>query len=282
MLVADFQIIFDRDPAARNWLEVLLCYPGLQAIMLHRLAHKLHTIKLPVIPRLISQISRMLTGIEIHPGAVIGKGLCIDHGMGVVIGETAILGDYCLIYQGVTLGGTGKETGKRHPTLGDNVVVGAGAKVLGNLQIGSNVRVGAGSVVLRDVPSDCTVVGVPGRIVYRSGEKTGPLEHGRLPDSEAQVIRVLLDRIEALEEQVQTLNHQTSIADVTHTYKAETYEKNIREPHVPAKNPNDDARFSPNSTIMTAPVAAPPIPKVTQSCQIKDKVIEQFLDSSGL
>ena len=285
MLVADFQIIFDRDPAARNWLEVLLCYPGLQAIMLHRLAHKLHTLKLPIIPRFISQISRVLTGIEIHPGAVIGKGLCIDHGMGVVIGETAILGDYCLIYQGVTLGGTGKETGKRHPTLGDNVVVGAGAKVLGNLQIGSNVRVGAGSVVLRDVPSDCTVVGVPGRIVYRSGEKTGPLEHGRLPDSEAQVIRLLLDRIETLEQQVQTLTKQASVAPSTvpnefPAYKSENHGHNEHKTHI------TNTPVSPHDSSDT-PIAAASMPtsstiKVTQSCQIKDKVIEQFLDSSGL
>lgn len=204
-LGTDFRIIFDRDPAARNWLEVLVCYPGLQALLLHRLAHFLHGLHVPFIPRLISHIARFLTGIEVHPGAQIGRGVFIDHGMGVVIGETAIVGDYALIYQGVTLGGTGKESGKRHPTLGENVVVGAGAKVLGNINIGNNVRIGAGSVVLRDVPSDCTVVGVPGRIVYRAGERVDPLDHGRLPDSEAQVIRALLDRIEALEQQVQSL-----------------------------------------------------------------------------
>ena len=282
MLVADFQIIFDRDPAARNWLEVLLCYPGLQAIMLHRLAHKLHTLKLPVIPRLISQVSRLLTGIEIHPGAVIGKGLCIDHGMGVVIGETAILGEYCLIYQGVTLGGTGKETGKRHPTLGNNVVVGAGAKVLGNLQIGSNVRVGAGSVVLRDVPSDCTVVGVPGRIVYRSGEKTGPLEHGRLPDSEAQVIRLLLDRIETLEQQVQTLTHQSSATNLVHASKPENNGHTSQDANATSHEVVSPNLASKATTSMAPTMPVPPVPKVTQSCQIKDKVIEQFLDSSGL
>ncbi|NER83232.1 MAG: serine O-acetyltransferase [Leptolyngbya sp. SIO1D8] len=199
---ADFKIVFERDPAARNWLEVLFCYPGLQALFLHRLAHWLWILGLPFIPRLISHIGRFLTGIEIHPGASIGHGVFIDHGMGVVIGETAIVGNYGLIYQGVTLGGTGKESGKRHPTLGENVVVGAGAKVLGNIQIGNNVRIGAGSVVLREVPSDCTVVGVPGRVVYRAGERVGPLEHGRLPDSEAQVIRALVDRIEALEQQL--------------------------------------------------------------------------------
>lgn len=204
-LITDFQIIFERDPAARNWLEVLLCYPGLQALCFHRLSHWLNQKGIPLIPRLISHLARFFTGIEIHPGAQIGKGVFIDHGMGVVIGETAIVGDYTLIYQGVTLGGTGKESGKRHPTLGNHVVVGAGAKVLGNLQIGNNVRIGAGSVVLRDVPSDCTVVGVPGRIIYRSGVKINPLEHGNLPDSEAAVIRALVDRIESLEQQVQEL-----------------------------------------------------------------------------
>lgn len=209
-LIADFRIVFDRDPAARNWLEVLFCYPGLQALLFHRFAHWIHNIGIPFIPRLISHIARFLTGIEIHPGAQIGKGVFIDHGMGVVIGETAIVGDYALIYQGVTLGGTGKESGKRHPTLGENVVVGAGAKVLGNLQIGNNVRIGAGSVVLRDVPSDCTVVGVPGRILYRSGVRVNPLEHGNLPDSEAVVIRALLDRIESLETQVEKLQSTLS------------------------------------------------------------------------
>jgi serine O-acetyltransferase len=204
-LIADFKIIFERDPAARNWLEVLFCYPGLQALVLHRFAHKLYSLKLPFIPRLISHIARFLTGVEIHPGAKIGTGIFIDHGMGVVIGETAIVGNYALIYQGVTLGGTGKQSGKRHPTLGENVVVGTGAKVLGNIEIGDNVRIGAGSVVLRDVPSDCTVVGIPGRIVHRSGVKVNPLEHGNLPDSEAAVIRTLVDRIESLENKVREL-----------------------------------------------------------------------------
>ena len=204
-LVADFRIIFERDPAARNWLEVLFCYPGLQALLFHRLSHWLYGVGLPFIPRFISHLGRFITGIEIHPGAQIGRGVFIDHGMGVVIGETAIIGDYGLIYQGVTLGGTGKDSGKRHPTLGENVVVGAGAKVLGNIQIGNNVRIGAGSVVLRDVPSDCTVVGIPGRILYRSGVRVDPLEHGNLPDSEATVIRTLINRIEVLEQQIEQL-----------------------------------------------------------------------------
>ncbi|WP_254434632.1 serine O-acetyltransferase [Aphanizomenon sp. UHCC 0183] len=164
-LISDFWIIFERDPAARNWLEVIFCYPGFHALCLHRLAHWLHIHNVSFIPRLISHWGRFFTGVEIHPGAKIGKGVFIDHGMGVVIGETAIVGDYTLIYQGVTLGGTGKESGKRHPTLGSNVVVGAGAKVLGNIQISDRVRIGAGSIVLRDVPPDATVVGIPGRII---------------------------------------------------------------------------------------------------------------------
>lgn len=212
-LITDFRIIFERDPAARNWLEVIFCYPGLQVLFFHRFAHWLYQIGIPFIPRFISHLGRFATGIEIHPGAQIGKGVFIDHGMGVVIGETAIVGDYSLIYQGVTLGGTGKETGKRHPTLGENVVVGGGAKVLGNIHIGNNVRIGAGSVVLRDVPADCTVVGIPGRIVYRSGVKVNPLAHGNLPDSEANVIRALVDRIELLEKEVQQLRQSHSRHD---------------------------------------------------------------------
>ena len=208
-LISDFRIIFERDPAARNWLEVIFCYPGFHALCLHRLAHWLHIHKVSFIPRFISHLGRFLTGIEIHPGAKIGKGVFIDHGMGVVIGETAIVGDFTLIYQGVTLGGTGKESGKRHPTLGNNVIVGAGAKVLGNIQISDRVRIGAGSIVLGDVPPDATVVGIPGRIITpKSNNRISPLEHGKLPDIEAGVIRSLLSRIEQLEKQVQILtNH---------------------------------------------------------------------------
>jgi serine O-acetyltransferase len=239
-LRADFRSIFERDPAARSGLEVLFCYPGLQAIWMHRLAHWLYVLGLPLIPRMISHLSRFLTGIEIHPGAQLGRGVVIDHGMGVVIGETAVLGDYCLIYQGVTLGGTGKEMGKRHPTLGDNVVVGAGAKVLGNLNIGHNVRIGAGSVVLREVPSDCTVVGIPGRIVYREGAKVNPLDHAQLPDSEAQAIRYLLDRIEILEQEVATFKQS--------------------EPRV--------------ESVSAA--------HLHNRCRLEDRMIEQFLDGSGL
>lgn len=200
---ADFQAIFERDPAARDRLEVLCCYPGFHALVLHRLAHFLHRWGLPFFPRLISHLGRFFTGVEIHPGATLGPGVVIDHGMGVVIGETAIIGEGALIYQGATLGGTGKESGKRHPTLGKNVVVGAGAKVLGNIQIGDQARIGAGSVVLRDVPAHCTVVGVPGRNICRNAGLIDPLEHGKLPDVEANVIRILTERIALLEQQLQ-------------------------------------------------------------------------------
>lgn len=212
-LLADLRIIFERDPAARNWLEVLCFSPGLHALWLHRAAHWLYRKQLPFFPRLISHIARFLTGVEIHPGATIGRGVFIDHGMGVVIGETAIIGDGALIYQGATLGGTGKESGKRHPTLGKNVVVGAGAKVLGNIQIGEGVRIGAGSIVLRNVPDYCTVVGVPGRIISRTGHGC-PLEHGKLPDIEATAIRGLVDRIEQLEQQLQKMQASYGKKDV--------------------------------------------------------------------
>ncbi|MDH6075806.1 serine O-acetyltransferase [Chrysosporum ovalisporum CS-1034] len=209
LLWSDFKIIFERDPAARNWLEVVFCYPGLHALCLHRVAHWLHCRGVVFIPRLISHLGRFLTGIEIHPGAEVGKGVFIDHGMGVVIGETAIVGNYTLIYQGVTLGGTGKESGKRHPTLGKNVVVGAGAKVLGNIHVGDGVRIGAGSIVLRDVPPDATVVGIPGRIIHpKQNVNLHPLEHGKLPDEQGTVISSLVSRIEKLEQQLQSLNIQ--------------------------------------------------------------------------
>lgn len=204
-LIDDFCAIFERDPAATNWLEVLLCYPGLHAIALHRLAHWLHRHQVKLLPRLISHLSRSLTGIEIHPGAQLGRGIVIDHGMGVVIGETAIVGSHTLIYQGVTLGGTGKETGKRHPTVGRHVVVGAGAKILGNIQIGDFARIGAGSIVLKHVPAHCTAVGVPSRNVCRCNTTQKPLDHGQLPDATAMTVRALCDRIVALETQLASL-----------------------------------------------------------------------------
>ena len=190
--------VFREDPAARSVLEILLCYPGFHAIVAHRLAHKLYLWKIPLAPRVISQISRFLTGIEIHPGATIGRRFFIDHGMGVVIGETTEIGDDVLLYQGVTLGGTGNEKGKRHPTLGNGVVVGTGAKVLGNIKIGDHVKIGAGSVVVHPVPDNSTVVGIPGRVVRTRGEN-GVLEHGALPDPEGQAIDDLARRVAELE-----------------------------------------------------------------------------------
>ena len=202
----DLAIIKERDPAARGLLEILLCYPGFQALVLHRISHRLWNWGLPLLPRLLSQFTRSLTGIEIHPGARIGHGVFIDHGMGVVIGETTEIGNRCLLYQGVTLGGTGKDHGKRHPTLAENVVVGAGAKVLGAIEVGANTRIGAGSVVVRNVESNSTVVGIPGRVVHQSGVRINPLAHSALPDAEADVIRNLMERIDQLENQVTVLS----------------------------------------------------------------------------
>ena len=201
-LKSDFSIIKERDPAARGFWETILCYPGFQAISIHRISHKLWKYNLPILPRLLSQITRFFTGVEIHPGARIGAGVFIDHGMGVVIGETSEIGDRCLLYQGVTLGGTGKETGKRHPTLAANVVVGAGAKVLGGIHIGTNTRIGAGSVVVKNVEANSTVVGIPGRIVHQSGVTINPLAHSALPDTEANVLRNLMNRIDHLENHI--------------------------------------------------------------------------------
>jgi serine O-acetyltransferase len=198
--------IFREDPAAKSVLEILLCYPGFHAILLHRLAHKLYRKRWLLLARLVSQFSRALTGIEIHPGAKIGRRFFIDHGMGVVIGETAEIGDDVLIYQGVTLGGTGKEKGKRHPTLGNHVVVGTGAKILGNIRIGNYVKIGAGSVVIHSVPDYSTVVGIPGKVVRVRGEAPEEtLDHGRLPDPEGQAIEDLTRRVEQLEQQLQSL-----------------------------------------------------------------------------
>ena len=205
-LKSDFAIIKERDPAARGFWEIILCYPGFQAISIHRITHKLWNYNLPIIPRLLSHLTRFLTGVEIHPGARIGKGVFIDHGMGVVIGETSEIGDRCLLYQGVTLGGTGKESGKRHPTLEANVVVGAGAKVLGGISVGTNTRIGAGSVVVKNVEANSTVVGIPGRIVHQSGVKINPLAHSALPDTEANVLRNLMERIDQLESEIRGLH----------------------------------------------------------------------------
>jgi len=192
--------IFRLDPAAHSVIEILFCYPGFHAILLHRLAHYLHVHGLRILARIISQISRCLTGIEIHPGAQIGKRFFIDHGMGVVIGETAEIGDDVLLYQNVTLGGTGNETGKRHPTIGNSVVIGTGAAVLGNIRVGNHVKIGAGSVVVRAVPDHSTVVGIPGKLV--KGVTRGQLDHGRLPDPERLLVDKLSQRVEDLQNEI--------------------------------------------------------------------------------
>ncbi|NLY71709.1 MAG: serine O-acetyltransferase, partial [Clostridiales bacterium] len=187
------------DPAARNSLEVLLCYPGVWALILHKPAHWLHKRNLKLLARIISQLTRFITGIEIHPGATIGRRCVIDHGMGVVIGETTEIGDDVTIYQGVTLGGTGKEVGKRHPTIGNNVVISSGAKVLGPFRVGNNSKIGAGSVVLEEIPDNCTVVGIPGKVVKRGNQRTQDLNQVDLPDPIAIELECLRRRIIALE-----------------------------------------------------------------------------------
>lgn len=199
----DIKVIYENDPAANNIFEVIFCYPGFQALMFYRFAHKLKRIGVPFLPRYIMYLTRIITGIEIHPSAKIGERLFIDHGEGVVIGETSEIGNDVIIYQQVTLGGTGKEHGKRHPTVGNNVVIGAGAKILGNISIGDHVRIGAGSVVVDDVPENCTVVGVPGRIVKQKFvNPEGVLMHNRIPDPVSCELKRLGCEIEDLKNKV--------------------------------------------------------------------------------
>lgn len=212
MIKRDFKACFERDPAARTpvgFLEVLLLYPGFHAVVMHRFIHKLHLWEIPFFPRHFSQLARFFTGIEIHPGAKIGPGFFIDHGMGVVIGETAEIGENVTMYQGVTLGGTGHERGKRHPTIGNHVVIGAGAKVLGNIKIGNDVKIGAGSVVVRPVPDHCTVVGVPAEIVRKDGQRVSyiNLDHGDLPDP----VKALKNRIRLLQKEVDALEGNVKV-----------------------------------------------------------------------
>lgn len=208
-LIYDIRSVLDRDPAARNPLEVFLLYPGIHAVMWHRPAHFFYKIHLKFIARLISQVARFFTGIEIHPGATIGKGLLIDHGMGVVIGETAVIGDDCTIYQGVTLGGTGKETGKRHPTLGNNVMVGSGAKVLGPFTVGDNSKIAAGAVVLSTVPPDSTCVGVPARIVKQDGKRVRcDMDQVCVPDPISLQLCTLSVHISNLEKKISELEEK--------------------------------------------------------------------------
>ncbi len=206
-MARDMQAIRERDPAARSDLEIVTCYPGLHALWLHRLAHTLWRRQVPLLPRLVSQFGRFVTGIEIHPGATLGEGFFIDHGAGVVIGETSEVGENVTVYQGVTLGGTGKESGKRHPTVGDNVVIGAGAFLLGSIKVGDNARIGSGSVVIHDVPSNSTVVGNPGRPVISRGTKVGipDIDYTHLPDPVAEAMKCLVRRVVQLENELKEL-----------------------------------------------------------------------------
>ena len=204
----DLRAVFDRDPAATSWLEVVLTYAGFHAVLAYRISHWLKIHRVPFLPRFISQAARILTGIEIHPSAIIGSGFFIDHGMGVVIGETAEIGNYVTLFQGVTLGGTGKERGKRHPTLGSHVVVGAGAKILGGITVGDNVKIGANSVVLKNVSANSTVIGVPARVIKTQGERLpdATMDHINLPDP-------ISDRLLAFEQELIELRKKLESQD---------------------------------------------------------------------
>ena len=227
----DIRVIFERDPAARSVIEVVCCYSGLHAIWLHRISHKLYLKGWVLIPRMISNLGRFLTGIEIHPGATIGEGLFIDHGTGIVIGETAELGRNVTLYQGVTLGGTGKEKGKRHPTIGNNVVVASGAKVLGSFTVGDHAKIGAGSVVLKAVPAYATVVGIPGRVVVMHGKRVGEPVY---TDEMMKLLDTDIDSAEMVEEQDVDLNHDELPDPVRDlmlemSQRLETMEKRVKE-----------------------------------------------------
>ncbi|MEH6942031.1 serine O-acetyltransferase [Bacillus sp. JJ722] len=211
MLKEDIEVIFDQDPAARSYIEVILTYAGLHAIWAHRFAHMLYRNKIYFLARVISQISRFFTGIEIHPGAKIGRKFFIDHGMGIVIGETCEIGDNVTIFQGVTLGGTGKEKGKRHPTIEDNVLIATGAKVLGSITVGENSKIGAGSVVLKEVPANSTVVGIPGKVVIQDGVRLKrDLNHTDLPDPTGDRLKKLEQEIVSMQEELKTLRNERS------------------------------------------------------------------------
>ncbi len=208
-LKGDLKAVFDRDPAVRSVFEIFFCYPGFHAMLFYRFAHRLWVNNMKFLGRFVSHVGRFMTGIEIHPGAQIGHGFFIDHGMGVVIGETAEIGDNCTLYHGVTLGGTSWAKEKRHPTLGDNVVIGSGAKVLGPFTVGDNSKIGSNSVVVKEVPESATVVGIPGKIVISGQKKAGvDLEHGDLPDPVAKAVTCMMEQISRLEDKVEALNQE--------------------------------------------------------------------------
>lgn len=226
-LKKDIRVVLERDPAAKSALEVFLCYPGFHAVLMHRVAHFFYRRKMFLTARIVSQISRFFTNIEIHPGARIGEGFFIDHGAGVVIGETTEIGNNVTIYQGVTLGGTGKEKGKRHPTIGNNVVISTGAKILGSFDVGDNSKIGAGSVVLKSVPHNSTVVGVPGRVVVMDGVKVDSMDeasidlrHDQLPDPVSEMMNCMLLNIERLEKRVRELEQQLKLQPAEPDLKA--------------------------------------------------------------
>ena len=225
----DIKAVLDQDPAARTSFEILLCYPGIWSLIFHRPAHWLYLHNMKLLARIISQVVRWFTGIEIHPGATIGRRCFIDHGMAVVIGETTEIGDDVTIYQGATLGGTGKDTGKRHPTIGNRVVISSGAKILGPFKVGNDVKIGAGSVVLKEVPDGCTVVGVPGTIVRRHGKPTSDLDQVDLPDPVAVELECLRRRVVELEDIIATRLGMTTIHDCKEDCKYSTILKEMTD-----------------------------------------------------
>ncbi|MCR8846686.1 serine O-acetyltransferase [Paenibacillus sp. SC116] len=229
LIQSDIQTVFENDPAARSKFEVVFTYSGLHAIWAHRVAHWFFRRRWFTLARMISQVSRFMTGIEVHPGASIGERLFIDHGMGVVIGETCIIGDDVVIYQGVTLGGTGKEKGKRHPTIGNNVVIGSGAKVLGSFTVGDNSNIGANSLVLREVPSNCTVVGNPGRIVKQNGIKIDRLNHTQLPDPVIDMLRSMEDEITGLKAELEQMRQHIQVKSSGSSVNDTIHERTIKE-----------------------------------------------------
>lgn len=223
----DIKAVFERDPAVRSIFEVIFCYPGFHAMLFYRASHWLWRRNRTFLGRFVSHLGRFFTGIEIHPGATIGKGFFIDHGMGVVIGETAEIGENCTLYHGVTLGGTSWAKEKRHPTLGDNVIIGAGAKILGPFKVGDDSKIGSNSVVVKEVPPMATVVGIPGRVVLSEGKRQGiDLQHGELPDPVAKAVSCVFDQIQRLEDQVKQLQHeQAELKAELATYEASAENK---------------------------------------------------------